>query len=252
MEGMVGTSMLSGFLDTATCVYHSWKEAPAGCWRKDSERWFEEFHYGDFNLEGAPSKRQTCSKPGRRFEGLRRGWSIADSPWDCLGNARRVHDWSNRQKLSRFDLCCSLLFWGQKDPFLDRFVTSDGSDFCTITEDEQTGDWCRRTLQAFPKVEIPPQKLWWSAAGIISISMPSPEWLKAFLLGRETRVKRLGSGCSRRLLRLRYNAHSRYLDKFSSQCKRVSRAWMSLGRSFGINKKFRSRSRLYNPIFLIF
>ena len=36
-----------------------------------------------------------------------------------------LHDLNDRQKLSRFEVCSSLLLRNQNDPFLDRIVTCD-------------------------------------------------------------------------------------------------------------------------------
>ena len=48
----------------------------------------------------------------------------------CIGKVKKLekwapHDLNDRQKLSRIEVCSSLPFRNQNDPFLDRIVTCD-------------------------------------------------------------------------------------------------------------------------------
>ena len=83
-----------------------------------------------------------------------------------------AHDLNDRQKLSRFEVCSSLLLRNQNDSFFDRIVTYD--------EKWNLNDNRRRSRQwldtdepprQFPKAKTRQNKtmvsIWWSAAGVI-------------------------------------------------------------------------------------
>lgn len=66
---------------------------------------------------------------------------------------------SDRLKVSRFEICPSLLLRNQNDPVLDRVVTRDEKEFYTIIEDNEDGFGLMSAKpHAFPKAEIPLEK----------------------------------------------------------------------------------------------
>ena len=110
------------------------------------QRWFAKFRSGDFSLEdehrsGRPRviededlRTLVETDPSQTVRGIAEELGVSShAVFDGLKRFGKVeklekwvpHDLDDRQKLTRFEACSSLLLRNQNDPFFDRLVTCD-------------------------------------------------------------------------------------------------------------------------------
>ena len=184
--------------ETARQINQIWGQNSVG--ESTVQQWFKKFRSGDISLEDAPRSGRPRAlqdnelrtlvedDPSQTARGIAQKLGVSHHAvlhgLKRIGKVKKLekwvpHDLNDRQKLSRFEVCSSLILRNQNDPFLDRIVTCD-EKWILYNNRKRSGQWLNadEPPRYFARVKIHQKKtmvtVWWSAAGVIHYNFLQP------------------------------------------------------------------------------
>uniref|UniRef100_A0A0N5BJP3 HTH_48 domain-containing protein n=1 Tax=Strongyloides papillosus TaxID=174720 RepID=A0A0N5BJP3_STREA len=157
------------------------------------QRWFKKFREGSENLENEKRERPETvldndvlrevveANPRTTVRELARKLNVSKSTVSRhlqeIEKTKKLDRWiphelNDYQKLSRYEICSSLILRNKNDPFLGRLITCD-EKWILYDNRKRSGQWLDKdeSPKQFLKPKLSPKKImvtvWWSAVGII-------------------------------------------------------------------------------------
>uniref|UniRef100_A0A0N5C6I1 HTH_48 domain-containing protein n=1 Tax=Strongyloides papillosus TaxID=174720 RepID=A0A0N5C6I1_STREA len=164
------------------------------------QKWFKNFREGSKDLENEESERPKSvlhndvlrevveANPRITVRELARELNVSKSTVSRhlqeIEKTKKLDQWTphelnDYQKLSRYEICSSLILRNKNDPFLGRLITCD-EKWILYDNRKRSGQWLDKdeSPKQFPKPKLSPKKImvtvWWSAIGIIHYDFMKP------------------------------------------------------------------------------
>uniref|UniRef100_A0A0N5B5G0 HTH_48 domain-containing protein n=1 Tax=Strongyloides papillosus TaxID=174720 RepID=A0A0N5B5G0_STREA len=142
------------------------------------QRWFKKFREGSEDLENEERERPESVLDNDVLREVVEA-NLRTTVKELAGELNIPHELNDYQKLSRYEICSSLILRNKNDPFLDRLITCD--EKWILYDIRKRSGQCLGKNEApkqFPKPKLSPKKImvtvWWSAIGIIHYDFMKP------------------------------------------------------------------------------